>query len=79
MISTFTQEDFLLFIYGEAEHQLENEIKKAIKVDAELHNIYHQLLDTICKFDKLLIKPNDTSCRIIMEESSISQGESLVN
>ncbi|NUM31163.1 MAG: hypothetical protein HUU47_02425 [Bacteroidetes bacterium] len=79
MISTFTQEELLLFIYGEAEHQLENQIKTALKVDFNLQIYYQQLIETIGKLDVSPINPNETSCKIILEVSSISQGESLVN
>lgn len=79
MISTFTQEDLILFIYGEAGHQLENQIKSALEVDSQLQLHYQQLIETISKIDDFAFNPHETSCKIILEASSVSQGESLVN
>lgn len=79
MISTFTQEDLLLFIYGEAEHQLETQIKSALKSDEKLKDTYNALLNTINKLDSFSFNPDKTSLKIIMEESAITHGESLVN
>lgn len=79
MISNFTQNDLIQFIYGEADKNLEDEIKSALKSDVMLFETYCQILDTVNSLENFKLNPDNTSLRIIMEESTIIQGESLVN
>lgn len=74
---TFTEDDLILFIYGEANESLDAEIKSALITDKNLQDMHMSLLAVINQLKTERFEPNDTSVKIIMEESSLSQREKI--
>lgn len=77
MSITFTEDDLILFIYGEANQALEAEIKTALLTDKALQEQHRSLLAVINELDSAKFQPHDTSLKIIMEESALSQRETI--
>ena len=77
MSITFTEDDLILFIYGEANEALEAEIKSALLTDKTLQEQHQSLLAVINEMDTFKFQPHDTSIKIIMEESALSQREKI--
>ena len=75
MNTTFTENDLILFIYGEANSFLDAEIRIALSEDDELRKKHLDLLSTIKLVDGENFEPHDTSLKIIMEESALSHRE----
>jgi hypothetical protein len=77
MNSTFSEEEILLFIYGEADEKLKTNLSSALLNDSQLRNQYDSLFATIFKLENVAFEPHDTSLKIIMEESALSQREEI--
>ncbi len=77
MTNTFTEEHLILFIYGEAGELLEAEIKSALLSDRDLQEKHQSLLSMMAQLDSAKFQPHDTSLKIIMEESALSQREEI--
>ncbi len=77
MNSTFSEEEILLFIYGEADEKLKTNLSSALLNDSQLRNQYDSLFSTIFKLENVAFEPHDTSLKIIMEESALSQREEI--
>ena len=77
MSITFTEDDLLLFIYGEANQALEAEIKTALLTDKTLQDKHRGMLAVINQLETANFQPHDTSIKIIMEESALSQREKI--
>lgn len=77
MSITFTEDDLILFIYGEANDVLDAEIKSALITDKNLQDLHRSLLSVIYQLKTERFEPNDTSVKIIMEESALSHREKI--
>jgi len=77
MSITFTEDDLILFIYNEATDQVSNDIKSALLTDKALQEKHKFLVATINRLDNSHFNPHDTSLKIIMEESALSQREEI--
>lgn len=77
MSITFTEDDLILFIYGEANDDLDAEIKSALITDKNLQDLHRSLLSVIYQLKTERFEPNDTSVKIIMEESALSHREKI--
>jgi hypothetical protein len=77
MSITFTEDDLILFIYGEANDVLDAEIKSALITDKNLQDLHRSLLSVIHQLKPERYEPNDTSVKIIMEESALSHREKI--
>lgn len=77
MSITFTEDDLILFIYGEANDDLDAEIKSALITDKNLQDVHRSLLSVINQLKPERFEPNDTSVKIIMEESALSHREKI--
>ncbi len=77
MNSTFSEEEILLFIYGEADEKLKTNLSSALLNDSQLRDQYESLFATIFQIDKVAFEPHDTSLKIIMEESALSHREEI--
>ena len=64
MNTTFTENDLILFIYGEANLFLEAEIKIALSEDNDLRKRHESLLSTIKVLKSEKFEPHDTSLKI---------------
>jgi hypothetical protein len=77
MNNTFTENDLLLFIYGEADAALESQIKNELLVNKKLQNQHRNLLSVTNQLDSVKFEPNATSLKIIMEQSALQQREEI--
>ena len=77
MTNTFTEDHLILFIYGEAGQTLEAEIKTALLTDKSLQEKHQSMLAVIDQLENGRFQPHDTSVKIIMEESALSQREEI--
>jgi hypothetical protein len=77
MSITFSEDDLILFIYGEANDALDAEIKSALITDKNLQDLHRSLLSVINQLKTKRFEPNDTSVKIIMEVSALSQREKI--
>ena len=77
MSITFTEDDLILFIYGEADRALESEIKTALLTDKALQEKHRSLLMVINQLDEAEFNPHNTTLKIIMEESALQQREKI--
>ena len=77
MTNTFTEDNLILFIYGEAGPILEAQIKTALLTDKDLQEKHQNLLAVINELESVRFSPHDTSVKIIMEESALSQREEI--
>ncbi len=78
MNTTFTENELILFIYGEANMFLESEIKIALCKDDELRKKHKALLSAIHLLKSENFEPHDTSLKIIMEESAAWYREEII-
>jgi hypothetical protein len=69
MDKIFTQEDILLFIYGEMPSKLQREFVRAMSSNPSLKEQYLQVHSTVDLLDGELLSPSSTSVSIIMEQS----------
>ncbi|MFM9945035.1 MAG: hypothetical protein ACKVQB_07345 [Bacteroidia bacterium] len=77
MSITFTEDDLILFIYGEANEALDAEIKTTLITDKSLQEVHISLLAVTNELGSTRFQPHDTSIKIIMEESALSQREKI--
>jgi len=77
MNSTFSEEEILLFIYGEADEKLKSKLSSALLNDSQLRVKYDLLYSTISQLEDVVYEPHETSLKIIMEESALSQREEI--
>ena len=77
MSITFSEDDLILFIYGEANDALDAEIKSALITDKNLQDLHRSLLSVINQLKTERFEPNDTSVKFIMEVSALSQREKI--
>lgn len=69
MDKIFTQEDILLFIYGEMPARLEKEFINAMAENPKLKEQYLETHATVDFLDRGTMSPSPTSVNIIMEQS----------
>lgn len=69
MDKIFTQDDILLFIYGEMPTKLAKEFVKAMANNPKLKEEYLKVHATVDVLDKEMMSPSPTSVHIIMEQS----------
>ncbi len=77
MSITFTEDDLILFIYGEANPILKSKINSALLSDRKLQEQFTALLQMVNRLEVVNFQPHDTSLKIIMEESALTQSEQL--
>ena len=77
MSITFTENDLILFIYGEANPILKSKINSALLSDRKLQEQFTALLQMVNRLEVVNFQPHDTSLKIIMEESALTQSEQL--
>lgn len=78
MTNTITQEHILLYIYGEADSNLKQQIAAVLQNDMELYQFYQDALDVKNLLEQQsMMVPAPTSERIIMEESHDSYSETV--
>lgn len=78
MTNTITQEHILLYIYGEADSNLKQQIAAVLQNDMELYQFYQDALDVKNLLEQqAMMVPATTSERIIMEESHDSYSETV--
>lgn len=69
MNATFSEEELLLFYYGEAEAELATNLRAALVSDSELNFKYDNLKSMLSQLEPASENPNPTNLRILMEES----------
>lgn len=77
MNNTITEENLILFIYGELGESESNEIRSSLLVDMALQQKHKQLLSVVMQLDTQSFEPHDTSLKIILEESAHSHWEKI--
>jgi len=77
MNNTITEENLILFIYGELGEAESNQIKSSLLVDIDLQESHKQLLSVVKQLDTQSFEPHDTSLKIILEESAHSHWEKI--
>lgn len=78
MTQNITPENILLYIYGEANPELMQQIAAAIQSDSALYQFYTEALEVKKALESQpLLNPNPTSEKIIMEESHDSYSETV--
>ena len=77
MNNTFNENDLLLFIYGEANPDLALKIKDALLSNKDLQKKHQNLLSITKQLDGVSFQPNETSLKIIMEQSALQQREEI--
>jgi hypothetical protein len=75
MTQNFTQNDILLYLYGELDKQLIPSIQKAISENEELRNFYTHSLQTLNELDEIKENPSVSVINILNEESRSSSLE----
>lgn len=78
MKTTFTTDDLILYIYRETSETMNQAIEKALQVDEELQEQFRNLKMVTDELGSAEFNPHDTSLKIIMEESSISQSQAII-
>jgi len=77
MNNTITEENLILFIYGEADESLEAQVKSALMTDTFLREKHLALIATMRQIEPFPYQPDDTSVKIILEESALSHREEI--
>jgi hypothetical protein len=77
MNNTITEENLILFIYGELGEFESDQIKSSLLVDIALQEKHKQLLSVVRELDTQCFEPHDTSLKIILEESALSHWEKI--
>jgi hypothetical protein len=60
MITTFTQDDVLRYVYKETTKEESREIENALKHDKELRSFYDESVQTIGLVNMAMIEPSDS-------------------
>lgn len=78
MINTITKEHILLYIYGEADSNLKQQIATALQTDMELYQFYVETMEVkdMLNLQQLEV-PSITTEKIILEESHDSYSETV--
>jgi len=69
MISIYTQEDLILYIYNELPEMKKASVAKAIENDSELKRQYVILLETVNTLNTAYAEPSNASIEIILRHS----------
>ncbi len=77
MSITITEDDLILFIYGETNPILSAQINLALQQDRKLQETFTELLQAVNGLEIYNFQPHDTSLKIIMKESALSQSEQI--
>lgn len=78
MNTTFTENDLILFIYGEAGQSVSADIKMALQTDNVFQEKHRSIIETIELMEIEKFEPHDTSMKIIMEESALFHREEII-
>jgi hypothetical protein len=74
---TFTQEHIILYIYGELDAPLSQQLEKELLTNVALRDYYEQKVALFKQLDACYEEPNETSVKIILEESLSSNLETI--
>ena len=77
MNNTITEENLILFIYGELNEVEAEKVKSSLLADSELLEKHKQLLSVVRELDTQSFEPHDTSLKILLEESALSHWEKI--
>lgn len=77
MNNTITEENLILFIYGELDEFKSEQIKASLLVDIDLQEKHKQLLSVVRELDNHSFNPHETTMKIILEESALSHWEKI--
>lgn len=75
MTQNFTQNDILLYLYGELDKNLIPALQKAISENEELKNFYTHSLNTLNELDEIHDEPSVSVINILNEETRSSSLE----
>lgn len=75
MTQNFTQNDILLYLYGELDKKLIPALQKAISENEELKSFYTHSLNTLNELDEIQENPSVSVINILNEESRSSSLE----
>ena len=73
----FTQEHIILYIYGELDAPTSSQLEKELLTNVALRDYYEQQVQLFKQLDACYEEPNDTSVKIILEESLYSNLETI--
>jgi hypothetical protein len=73
----FTQEHIILYIYGELDAPTSSQLEKELLTNVALRDYYEQQVQLFKQLDACYEEPNDTSVKIIIEESLSSNLETI--
>jgi hypothetical protein len=73
----FTQEHIILYIYGELDAPTSSQLEKELLTNVALRDYYEQQVQLFKQLDACYEEPNDTSVKIILEESLSSNLETI--
>jgi hypothetical protein len=77
MNNTITEENLILFIYNEADEILKARINSALFTDNSLREKFRLIKSSINNLEADWFSPDDTSVKIILEASALTQGEEI--
>lgn len=77
MNGNVTQQDLLVYIYGESSVEESEIVKNALIADPLLMQTYYELLEVKRSLDTINVEPNPTSIAIITEYSHDSHTEAV--
>lgn len=75
MQQIFTQDDVLLYIYGELEHDKIQGMRKALEENGELAAFYLESMKTVNELNQIKMDPTPSVVNILTEESRSSSLE----
>jgi hypothetical protein len=74
---TFTQEHIILYIYGELDSPTSGQLEKELLTNIALRDYYEHQVKLFKQLDACYEEPNETSVKIILEESLSSNLETI--
>ena len=77
MKPTFTQDHILLYLYGELDSPTSVQLEKELLTNVALRDYYEQQVQLFKQMDTCYEEPNETSIKIILEESLSSNLETI--
>lgn len=73
----FTQEHIILYIYGELDAPTSGQLEKELLTNVALRDYYERQVLLFKQMDACYEEPNETSVKIILEESLSSNLETI--
>jgi len=71
MTKLFTENDLILYIYGETSEKQNSEIKSALICDSELNEKLNELRSVYVGLDNLIVSPSERAMQSIFNYSLI--------